>query len=58
MLGVSANRIGKLANKFHLKTPEYGVQVWDKAKNCEKQVQTWRYKEKGIARLREILNKN
>ena len=56
ILGISANRIGKLANKFRLKTPEYGVQVWDKAKHCEKQVPAWRYNEKGIDRLREILN--
>lgn len=58
MLGVSAWKIGHTANGFHLKTPEYGVEVWDKSPHRAKQVSTWRYNEKGIARLREILNNN
>lgn len=58
MLGVSAWKIGHTANGFHLKTPEYGVEVWDKSAHSAKQVSSWRYNEKGIARLREILNNN
>lgn len=54
--GISAKKIGETANNYHLKTPEYGVRVWDKAKHCEKQVESWRYNERGIARLRELLN--
>lgn len=54
--GISPQKVGSLANKHGLKTPEYGMKVWDKAKNCEKQVETWRYNEKAIARLHEILN--
>lgn len=56
--GISAKKIGETANSYHLKTPEYGVRVCDKAKHCEKQVESWRYNERGIARLRELLNNN
>lgn len=58
MLGVSSNKVGRIANQNKLKTPEYGVEVWYKAKNCEKQVPSWRYNDKGVARLRKILNGN
>ena len=54
--GISANMVGRLANEHHVKTPEYGVEVWDKSPHSAKQVPTWRYNEKGIERLREILN--
>lgn len=56
LLGVSANRVGRTANEYQLKTPEYGVEVWDKAKHSAKQVPAWRYNEKAVDRLREILN--
>lgn len=56
MLGVSANKIGRTANENHLKTPEYGMEVWDKAKHSAKQVPAWRYNEKAVERLRQILN--
>lgn len=56
MLGVSANKIGRTANENHLKTPEYGMEVWDKAKHSAKQVSAWRYNEKAVERLRQILN--
>ena len=53
--GVSANKIGRAANQNGLKTPEYGIQVWDKAKHSSKQVSSWRYNDKAVERLREIL---
>lgn len=55
MLGVSGNKIGRIANENHLKTPEYGVEVWDKSRSSAKQVQAWRYNQKGINRIKEIL---
>ncbi|NCE63727.1 ORF6N domain-containing protein [Pseudoflavonifractor sp. 524-17] len=58
MLGVSGNKIGRLANEHHLKTPELGVEVWDKSRYSSKQVPAWRYNEKAVARLREILGNN
>lgn len=55
MLGVSANKIGRTANAHGLKTPEYGIEVWDKSPNSAKQVPTWRYNNKGIEKLRELI---
>lgn len=53
--GVSANMVGRVANQNGLKTPEYGVQVWDKSKSSAKQVPVWRYNERAVARLRELI---
>lgn len=53
--GISANKIGRAANQNGLKTPEYGIQVWDKSRHSSKQVPSWRYNEKAVERLREIL---
>ena len=58
MLGVSGNKIGRIANEHRLKTPEYGVEVWDKSRYSAKQVPAWRYNEKAVSRLREILSNN
>ena len=43
MFGVSANKIGKLANAHHLKTPEYGKLFYSKSEHSVKEVETWRY---------------
>lgn len=53
--GVSANMVGRMANQNGLKTPEYGIQVWDKSPHSAKQVPVWRYNEKAVARLRELI---
>lgn len=53
--GVSANRIGKLANRHGLKTAEYGMLVMDKAKGCSKDVESWRYNERGMQAIGELL---
>lgn len=53
--GVSANRIGKLANRHGLKTSEYGMLVMDKAKGCSKDVESWRYNERGVQAIGELL---
>ena len=53
--GVSANMVGRTANQNGLKTPEYGVEVWDKSPHSSKQVPTWRYNERAVSRLRDIL---
>lgn len=54
-LGMSANMIGRTANKHNLKTDEYGLLVWDKSPHSPKQVQSWRYNENGRKKLIEIL---
>ena len=53
-LGVSSNRIGKLANRNNLKTDEYGITVLDKSPYSTKQVPSFRYNEQGKEKLREL----
>lgn len=55
MLGVSANRIGKLANKYELKTDAYGLWVYDKSAHCDKQVESFRYYDTAVDRFRELV---
>lgn len=55
MLGISANRVGTLANRNGLKTAEYGITVMDKSRYSAKEVPSFRYNEKAVARLQEIL---
>lgn len=52
--GVSANMVGRMANQNGLKTPGYGKHIWDKSPHSSKQVQSWRYNDKAVARLREL----
>lgn len=54
-LNVSANQVGKIANSNNLKTDEYGIFVLDKSKYSAKEVQTFRYNEKGKNRIKELL---
>lgn len=56
MLGISANKVGGLANAYNLKTEEYGIKVWDKAKYSDKQVPNFRYYENVIPALEKALN--
>ncbi|MCJ0435255.1 Bro-N domain-containing protein [Clostridioides difficile] len=55
MLGISANKVGGLANAYNLKTEEYGIKVWDKAKYSDKQVPNFRYYENVIPLLEKAL---
>jgi len=54
MLGISANKVGRIANANGLKTPEYGRYVADKAKGSDKEVQSFRYNENGVKILQEL----
>ncbi len=56
ILGISANKVGGLANAYNLKTDEYGIKVWDKAKYSDKQVENFRYYENVIPVLEKALN--
>lgn len=56
MFGVSGTKIGKLANQYNLKTPEYGKLFYDKSPHSCKEVETWRYYDTVIERIKEILN--
>lgn len=53
-LGISANKVGRIANKHKLKTPLYGKLFMDKSKHSPKQVQSWRYTEAGKEQVIEI----
>lgn len=53
--GISVNKVGRVAKQNGLKTPEYGVEVWDKSPHSAKQVPAWRYNDKAAEKLRIIL---
>lgn len=52
---ISANAVGKLANAYGLKIPQYGEFMMDKSKSSDKQMTTFRYNAAGIAVIGEIL---
>lgn len=56
IIGVSAAKIGRVANAKGIKTEDFGIFVLDKAKGSNKQVTTFRYNEKGLAKLRELFS--
>jgi Rha family phage regulatory protein len=51
MAGISANMVGKISNKYNLKTDEYGSWAWDKSRSSAKEVQSFRYNQKGMETL-------
>lgn len=56
-LGISANKVGMLANKNHLKTEQYGGWFNDVAKNCPgKEVTSFRYYENIVPVLKTIIS--
>lgn len=42
-LGISAAKVGKIANKLGLKSEEYGIWVHDKSRYSNKEVESFRY---------------
>lgn len=54
-LGVSANKIGRIANAHGMKTEKYGKYFYDKAKTADKQVETFRYYESAVTVFRSLL---
>lgn len=55
ILGVSANKIGRLANAHNLKTEQYGKLFYDKSKYSNKEVETFRYFECAIEEFKRLL---
>ena len=55
MFGVSAQRIGKLANDNGMKTDEFGTWYRSKSRYSDKEVDTFQYNDKGVERLRELI---
>ena len=56
MLGVSSNRIGRLAKEHNLKTEEYGKWFFDKSRYSNKEVESFKYNDKAIGIFRELLS--
>ncbi len=46
--GVSANKVGRIANEHNLKTERYGKFFLDKSRSSIKQVETFRYNQAGL----------
>ena len=55
VLGISANRVGRIANAHGLKTKEYGLYYLNKSPHSDKQVEHFRYFEKSIDKFKSIL---
>lgn len=54
-LGVSANKVGRIANAHNLKTEENGIYVLDKSPHSTKQTESFRYNEVGRKKLIQII---
>lgn len=54
-LGISANKVGSIANKHHLKTDEYGLTVMDKSRYSDKEVSSFRYYERVIPVIGKLI---
>lgn len=55
-IGVSANKIGRVANANNLKTEQYGKFFLDKSARSSKQVEAFRYNANGIEALRHLIH--
>lgn len=53
--GVSAMKIGQLANKHNLKTPQYGKYFYSKSEHSCKEVETFRYYQSAISKFGDLL---
>ena len=52
LLGISANAVGRIANQNGLKTNEYGYYALDKSAHSNKEVEVFRYNERGVAAVK------
>lgn len=53
--GISANKVGRLANEHNLKTSEYGEMYRSKSEHSSKEVDTWRYYESVIPAMKNLI---
>ena len=56
MFGISANRVGHIANQNQLKQPAYGEYQRSKSEYSSKEVDTWRYYEAAIPVFARLLS--
>ena len=57
LLGVTANRVGLLTNRYDLKTEQYGQWFKDKSRYSDKEVSSFRYFERVIPVLQDLLDR-
>ena len=57
MFGISANKVGLLTNRHGLKTEQYGQWFKDKSRYSDKEVSSFRYFERVIPIIRDLLEK-
>ena len=55
MFGVTANKIGRIANANNMKTDEYGESYKDKSPYSSKEVDSFRYNDRAVERFKELL---
>ena len=55
MFGISANKVGHIANQNQLKQPAYGEYQRSKSEYSSKEVDTWRYYEAAIPVFAKLL---
>ena len=55
ILGISANMVGRIENKHDLKNDRYGYLAQDKAKHCDKSVESFRYFEHAIDEFKKYI---
>lgn len=55
ILGVTAQKIGRISNEHNMKVPEYGAWYRSKSEYSDREVDTFRYNDKAIERFRTIL---
>lgn len=55
IIGISANKVGKLANSHNLKTEEYGKWYHDKSRYSDKLVETFRYYKRIIPVMKSLI---
>ncbi|HBC1013355.1 TPA: hypothetical protein IGZ65_005122 [Escherichia coli] len=53
--GISANKVGRIANAHCLKTDAYGRWFIDKSAHSDRQVETFRYNDAGIQKIGDII---
>ena len=55
IVGISSNKVGRIAKNNNLKTDEYGKWFHDKSRHSNKEVSTFRYFESVIPIIRELM---
>lgn len=54
-LKVTSNYIGRLSNIHKLKNEKYGKWFYDKAKYCDKQIETFKYNQAGYEKIKSLI---